>query len=433
MNSYAKQLKELIFSIISEMSETPDHFIVPGSNAFTRKGKWDFSTIMNFILKCGNNSLGYEIGDFFGYKKDFPTVPSFVQQRKKLSYTAFEHLFKEFNKKTNSNPKLYKGYRLLAIDGSDTPIPFNPDEANCRIDKQSSEMHLNSLFDLLGKIHVDMMIERDLKKDEPARACDMIDRISDEHPCIFIADRNYESYNLFAHVEERLFDYVIRIKDINRHGILSGMRLPKTDEFDTVVRVFIEREHSLRSKMLSHKYKYIAQKKRFDFEVDKEKGYEMLIRVVRFKLSEENYECLATSLPDDEFSVAELKEIYNKRWGIETAFRELKHILGISAFHSKKENSILQEIYARVIIYNFSMQVIKRIQLIKEKNLKNQLQINYTQAIRICQHYFKHLDFEVLYDIEAAIQRFLLPVRPHRKYKRTPLEKDSKNFNYRLA
>lgn len=432
MNTYAKQLKEHIFSIISKMSETPEKFTVSQSNAFTRKGKWTFSTIMNFILGFGSNSLGYEIGDFFDYKKGFPTVSSFVQQRKKLKYTAFEHLLQEFNEKTNSNPKLYKGYRLLAVDGSDTPIPFNPGENNCRIDKHTSEMHLNSLFDLLGKIHVDIMPECDLKKDEPARACDMIDRISDEYPCIFIADRNYESYNLFAHVEERLFDYVVRVKDISSNGILSGMKLPEEEEFDVTLRVFIERQHSMRSKMLPHKYKYIAKNKRFDFDVDDEKGYELLIRLVRFKITENSYECLATSLSEEEFSAEELKEIYNLRWGIETSFRELKHILGISAFHSKQENSILQEIYARVIIYNFSMQIAQKVR-IKEKNLKHKLQINYTQAIRICQHYFKSLNFEVSYDIEATIKRFLLPVRPHRNYKRTNLEKETKKFNYRLA
>ena len=432
MNTYAKQLKKQIYSIISGMAETPEKFTVSESNAFTRKGKWKFADIMNFILRFGSNSLGYEIGEFFNYKEGFPTASSFVQQRKKLKYTAFEHLFQEFNKLTNSTPKLYKGYRLLAIDGSDTPIPFNPDESNCRLDKLISKVHLNSLFDLLGKTHVDMMIERNLENDETARACNMVDRISDKNPCIFIADRNYESYNFFAHVEENLFDYVVRIKDINRHGILSGMELPKADEFDITVRIFIERNHSKRSKMLSQKYKYISRNKRFDYDVDDEKGYEMIIRLVRFKLSKDNYECLATSLSEEEFSADELKEIYNQRWGIETAFRELKYILGISAFHSKQENSVLQEIYARVIIYNFSMLITQKIQL-KEKNLKNKLQINYTQAIRICQHYFKCLDFEVSFDIESTILRFLLPVRPHRNYKRTNLEKDTKNFNYRLA
>lgn len=56
-------------------------------------------------------------------------------------------------------------------------------------------------------------------------------------------------------------------------------------------------------------------------------------------------------------SKTELKELYNQRWGIETGFREVKHILGLSAFHSKQENSILQEVFARLLMYNYSMSI----------------------------------------------------------------------------
>ena len=69
----------------------------------------------------------------------------------------------------------------------------------------------------------------------------------------------------------------------------------------------------------------------------------------------------------------------------------------------------------------------------KEKDLKYKLQVNYTQAIRISQHFFRHLDSGVLYDIEKTIQRFLLPVRPNRKNQRTTPGKDAVPFNYRLA
>lgn len=431
MNDYAKKLKETIFTIISDLAKSPGEFTTFDPNAFTKIRKWDFSTIMRFILRFGSNSLGYEIGDFFDYKDGFPTVSSFVQQRKKLKYTAFEQLFHKFNDSVIKTPKLFKGYRLLAIDGSEVSIPFNSDEQNCILDKHVSQIHIHSLFDLLAKVHVDVMVDRNLENDETGRACDMVDRINDKMPYIVVADRNYENYNFFAHVEEKLLDYVVRIKDIHRHGILSGMIFPEQDEFDITVRVFIERNHYLRTKVMSHKYKYISKNKRFDYETG-EDGYEIIIRLVRFKLSEDTYECLATSLSEDIFSVDDLKKIYNQRWGIETAFRELKHIMGITAFHSKQENSILQEVYARLIMYNFSMLITSKVRL-KEKNLKNKLQINYTQAIRICQHYFKHLDFEVLYDIETTIKRFLLPVRPNRKYKRTTLETDIKPFHYRLA
>lgn len=74
-------------------------------------------------LKC-------ELMDFFELDKELPTVSAFVQQRNKISTTAFETLFHQF---TNSFPqqKLYKGYRLLAVDGSDLHTPTNPQEKSC--------------------------------------------------------------------------------------------------------------------------------------------------------------------------------------------------------------------------------------------------------------------------------------------------------------
>ena len=48
-------------------------------------------------------------------------LPAFVQARNKIKIDAFKSLFDNFNKKT-SKLKTYKGYRLLAVDGSEEPI-----------------------------------------------------------------------------------------------------------------------------------------------------------------------------------------------------------------------------------------------------------------------------------------------------------------------
>ena len=59
------------------------------------------------------------------------------------------------------------------------------------------------------------------------------------------------------------------------------------------------------------------------------------IRVVRFKLDTGEYETMATSLPRT-LSISEIKELYHSRWGIETAFRELKYSIGLINLHGKK-------------------------------------------------------------------------------------------------
>lgn len=52
------------------------------------------------------------------------------------------------------------------------------------------------------------------------------------------------------------------------------------------------------------------------------------------------------------------------RWGIETSFRELKYAIGLTGFHARKPDFIKQEIYARLLLYNYceliTTHVIKR-------------------------------------------------------------------------
>ena len=433
MNEYSKQLKKYILNIIREMAKEPEKFITSGKNHLCRKRKWDFSTLMRFILSFGSNSLGHEVGNFFEYQEGFPTVSSFVQQRQKLDYSAFRYLFDKFNECIDDHPVLFKHYRLLAVDGSDLTLPYNPRENNVIADNHVSTLHLNALYDVCNKRFLDVVIQQALKENEYDAACKLVDRISEKHPVILLADRGFENYNLFAHVEERLFDYVIRVKDVNSNGILAGLELPDTQEFDVTKRIVITRHSTGPAAIMPGVYKYFSKKYRFDYiENSKCPDYEMYIRFVRFQLSENSYEVLATSLPEELFSMEDLKELYQLRWGIETGFRELKYILGLAAFHSKKENSILQEIFARLIMYNFSMCIIQKIS-IKEKDRSHQLQVNFTQATKICLNFFRYRGNEPPYNIETTLQRFLLPIRPNRKRQRITVGTCVVPFNYRLA
>jgi hypothetical protein len=52
--------------------------------------------------------------------------------------------------------------------------------------------------------------------------------------------------------------------------------------------------------------------------------YKMQFQVVRFKITENTYECLITTLEESEFSAKDLKEVYHLRWSEENGFRQLK-------------------------------------------------------------------------------------------------------------
>ena len=64
----------------------------------------------------------------------------------------------------------------------------------------------------------------------------LIDLILPQRP-IVTADRGYESYNNMAHIQEKGWFYLIRVKDFGKYktGILHGLDLPDTEEFDEYI------------------------------------------------------------------------------------------------------------------------------------------------------------------------------------------------------
>ena len=61
---------------------------------------------------------------------------------------------------------------------------------------------------------------------------ELVDRSKLAEPVVLIADRGHEAYNNMAHIEQKGWKYLIRVKD--RQGILSGLRLPDALEFAAV-------------------------------------------------------------------------------------------------------------------------------------------------------------------------------------------------------
>jgi hypothetical protein len=280
---------------------------------------------------------------------------------------------------------------------------------------------------------VDACIQPAKKENEYRALTDMTDRSAISGDVILIADRGYESYNVFAHIEQKGWNYAIRVKDITSNGILSTLELPKNDEFDVTVSKILTRKQT--KNVLNHPelYKVFPSKATFDYlDLHSNKFYPITFRVVRFKISDETYETIITNLEPKEFPSEKIKELYQLRWGIETSFRELKYAIGLSNFHSKKVEHITQEIYARLIMYNFC-ELITMYVLIQQKDTKHSYQVNFTRAIQVCRHYFRCQSNISPPDVEALIRKNILPVRAGRKDPRKVKTNRIVSFLYRIA
>ena len=432
------QVESTLSSIISELSKTPWLFLRNPAKDFTRKRKLCFRDVVFLLLSMEAKSTANELMDYFKCAADMPTPSALRQQRDKILPEAFEFLFREFAD-MRDDTALYRGYRLLAADGSDLAIAPDPSDFDSYYpgangQKHYSLLHLNALYDLRQKIYVDALVQKSRKANEQRALCDMVDRSVIEN-AILLADRGYEGYNTLAHVQEKGWKFLFRIKD-SACGIAAGLTLPKSGAFDAAFSLKLSNKQSNEAKMLykdSNHYKLIPNAGSFDFlpstsrKADPMLFYELSFRVVRFKISEDSYETVITNL---DFPPDELMRLYAMRWGIETSFRDLKYTIGLSAFHSKKVEHILQEIFARLTMYNFAERITACV-VIRRGSKKHAYQTNFSAAVHICREFLRGNVHPP--DVEALLARFIAPVRPGRKRTRKLTSKGFVSFLYRVA
>jgi len=439
MNITPKVVKRTLKKTVKEISSNAQVFAKNPKKDFIRKRKLSAEKMMYSILSMSNKDLKCELLDFFKFDKDTPTASAFIQQRNKISEVAFEALFHRF---TSSFPqqKLYRGYRLLAVDSSDLHTPTNREEKECYYpgtngQKPYNLLRLNAIYDLMNDIYVDALVQGSKAENERRAFVTMLERDKSDLPTIYIGDRGYEAYNNFAHIQEKDKNFLFRVKDMNSNGILSGLSLPDTDEFDESFIFDLTRKLTQESKQ-NPNFKYLPHNIKFDYlspscRNDKNiVAYRLNFRLVRIKLSNDKYETLITNLKPEEFSSSDLKQLYSMRWGIETSFRSLKYTLGLLYFHSKKVEYILQEIFAKLTMYNFTELITSHV-VIKKKNRKLSYKINFSASVHICRNFLlKNISPR---EIEALISKYVIPIRQCDTNPRKLSRKTAVCFLYRVA
>jgi hypothetical protein len=397
--------------------------------------------MLMMLISMGGSALSKELMDAQGYTPDVVTSSAFIQRRDKILSLAFEFLLQEFTSSC-ANIKRYKGYRLLADDGSSLNVSHDPNDTdtyfqNSPDSKGFNLLHFNALYDLCSKIYVDAIVQPGRKENEHKAMVNMIDRSPIQDKVIVIGDRGFEAYNNLAHIERKGWHYVIRVKDINSSGgILSGFALPPDGEFDVSVSLILTKKQTNAVKTRPDIYRTLKKDATFDFcDLHDNKFYPISFRVVRVLLPNGEYESLITNLDAAEFPSDELREIYRLRWGIETSFRALKYTIGLTNFHTKKREFIAQEIFARLIMYNFA-QIITSHVVISQADRLYEYKVNFTNAVHVCRRLLRHKANEPPLDVEALIRKSIVPVRPIRKGQsgeRKPRPKSSFSFTYRVA
>lgn len=433
---YSNVVKAMLFTSIHELAANPEHYVLHPGKDFSRNRKLGFQRLLLMLLTMEGDCIKEELYRYFGRSTDTPSKAAFYKQRKKVKEDAFRSLLVSFTQKCQK--KLLKGkYSLVACDGSAADIFRNPDdsdtffEPNGKSTRGFNQIHINAFFSVLDKKFTDLLIQPARKRNEYSAFCQMVDRSESDTPVIYLCDRGYASYNAFAHVIENGQFFVMRCTDDKTEKIL-GFPLDNIQQLDYHVERILSRSQSKKKRLhpeQEEQYRFVCKNVPMDYITQGHPEYRLSLRIIRIELSDSCYENLITNLPELDFDFDDLKDLYCLRWDEETSFRDLKYPLCLKAFHSQKYEYIIQEVWARAILYNFCSEIAMAVE-IPEKKRKYVYQVNYSEAIKICRDFLRIHDGTTL-DVEGLIAQNILPVRPGRTFPRQARFKLPISFCYR--
>ena len=397
---------------------------------FTRNRKLNATTTTKVTLNMQGNSLNAELLDAFPSLDERMTASAYEQAKGKLKPEIFEHILKEYNQ-TMRKPKLLDGkYRVFAIDGSDFTTPYN----------------IKSDF---VRIYQDCILQPKSSANERDAAIDILKRL-DCGKYIVIMDRGYDGFNMIETCN-RLPNchYIIRTKAGKFGGIREIANLPDREcDVEMTFRVttsnhYYTQHHNTDEPdlhLVNHRkrqYKDVRSKNTKDQRWDFEQFVNVKCRVVKFRINNsdtgrEEWEVLLTNLNRFEFPISRMKEMYHRRWDIETSFRELKYALGGINFHSKKDDFIKMELFAHFIMFNAVSRSIACVS-VPQNNHKYPYAIDFKMACLIVRKYYRLYNEKPPNMMFTEILAYTVPVRAGRSDKRNLKPKSAVWFVYRVA
>jgi hypothetical protein len=295
---------------------------------FTRKRKMDFEKLIWFLLSMINESSQNALERYFpkiGEESVHMSQQSFSEARQKIKWEALQELFEQSVTLTYSKyTERWHGWRVMAIDGSKIALPSdkklkayfgtygNGDNA---VTGQAS-----ILYDIYNDTVMDAVLEP-MRRGERELALKHIEKLrgmEDFSKELIIFDRGYPSFELIKRLTEAKISFLMRVRSKFSQAIDEG------------------------------------EGQDFTVELSNEEGKQIRVRVIKFALSGGETEVLITNLFDKQIKQKQFKELYFKRWPVETKYDEVKNKLALENFSGRTVTSVKQDFYAAMYLENLA-------------------------------------------------------------------------------
>ncbi len=423
-------LKKALFESIGKLMENKDGFFENPRTDFSRIQKISLHDTMLFPMVISNEKTAVEMLDYFPTDA-LPSQSAMSYRRDQLKVAAYEALFKDFTSKLSQN-RTFHGLRVIACDGTRLNTPYNPKDTESFVDciegrKGFNQYHLITCYDVLNEVFTDAVIQGYYSMNEKLAFCTMLDRYPTNAPFLFVCDRGFASYNTVAHVQKNGHFFLIRLTAPMAHKIFPDTQdIEHADVLDVVDTYYIGRIRNKESKQLKN-YHFKNSTHRFDFiPVGSKRIESYQARLVKFPLPSGEYEYLLTNLPQEKFTLSDLKKLYQMRWGVEISYRYLKYASGMVYMHSIKQKFLFQEIFAKLTLYNFCTAVKKCLKKTSD-NCKHKYVTEKTYLIKSCIRFLKNQ----LEDIIDLVENKKVPVRADRTFSRNLRRRHANTLQYR--
>ena len=398
------------------------------TNTLVRRRKMPIEDLVYSMINRKGLTLKLELRNYM--KITHPGVeiskPGYLKQRMKLNPEAFKVLYQSHNKNfyqdAEVEPYTYKGYLVLAADGSDINIPTTAEtvekygSASVRGGKPCAQIGLGCIYDVLNRFILDSGINK-VKFDEMRVAQEQLsnikDTIGDRYPYMVIMDRGYPSTPAFLKFIDDGIYFVARLKTSDYKAEQKAL---KSNDEDVEIALTKAR----RRNYIGKKEESIMMSRDF-----------FSLRMVKVNFDNDTSEILATNLPRETFPEECFAEIYHMRWGIETAYEVLKDRLKIENFTGIKPTLIEQDINSTIYVSNLAEDIICDIEEEDKEHLKNDykhtMQINRNLSIGLLKNDLIYIlietdenrKSELLQALYDEIRVNVVPIRPDRHYHRT--------------
>jgi len=246
------------------------------------------------------------------------------------------------------------------------------------------------VFDLLNKILINVILHK-RKQGEITVAMPLVDKLDKKDLVIY--DRGFDGTALLYLHQKFGSNCIIRTKT----------------SFNSTVKDFVQSTDKERIVVLRMGERAVRALKKLGHKVTRKDRIQ--VRLIRVELKTGEVEVLMTTLLDlRKYPHRAFKELYNKRWGIETSIFVLKSFFQSAVFSSYTLPGVQQEIWANFAMYNlqsiFLMAQQKSVDKISSKRKFN-YQINRNIGVGLIKRFFPFIFCDKIKDWYARVKALL--------------------------